>query len=50
MMLLTFLKSRKIHIDIIGISETKEQSGGFLKNVNLDGYSIQIQQQVVLPY
>ena len=37
------LKTLKVDFDIIGISETKEQSGGFLKNVNLDGYSIHSQ-------
>ena len=34
------LKTLKVDFDIIGISETKEQSGGFLIHVNLDGYSI----------
>ena len=34
-LLLTALKSQ---FDVIGISETREQSQGFLTNVNLDGY------------
>ena len=34
------LKALKANFDIIGISETKEQTGGFLKNVSLDGYTI----------
>ena len=34
------LKSLKANFDVIAISETKEQSEGFLKNVSLDGYTI----------
>ena len=37
------LKTLKVVFDTIGISETKEQFGGFLKNVNLDGYSFHSQ-------
>ena len=34
------LNALKIVFDVIGTSETKEQSGGFLKNVDLHGYTI----------
>ena len=34
------LNALKINVDVIGISETKEQFGGFLKNVDLHGYTI----------
>ena len=34
------LNALKITFDVISISETKEQSGGFLKNVDLHGYTI----------
>ena len=37
------LKSLKANFDVIAISETKEQSEGFLKNVSLDGYIIHSQ-------
>ena len=37
------LNALKINFDVIGISETKEQSGGFLKNVDLHGYTIHSQ-------
>ena len=33
----------KGQLDVIAISETKEQSEGFLKNVSLDGYIIHFQ-------
>ena len=39
-LLLTALKSQ---FDVIGISETREQSQGFLTNVNLDGYILRSQ-------
>ena len=32
------LSALKLNFDVIGISETKEQSSGFLSNVDLDGY------------
>ena len=32
------LSALKLDFDVIGISETKEQSSRFLSNVNLDGY------------
>ena len=41
--LLLLLNALKIKFDVIGISETKEQSGGFLKNVDLHGYTIHSQ-------
>ena len=34
------LKSLNANFDVIGISETKERSEGFIKNVSLDGYTI----------
>ena len=37
------LNALKINFDVIGISETKEQSGGFLKYVDLHGYTIHSQ-------
>ena len=37
------LNALKINFDVIGISETKEQSGGFLKYVDLHGYAIHSQ-------
>ena len=37
------LNALKINFDVIGISETKEQSGGFLKNVDLHGNTIHSQ-------
>ena len=39
-LLLTALKSQ---FDVIGTSETREQSKGFLTNVNLDGYILHSQ-------
>ena len=36
-------KSLKAKFNVIAISETKEQSEGFLKNVSLDGYTIHSQ-------
>ena len=39
-LLLTVLRSQ---FDVIGISETREQSEGFLTNVNLDGYILHSQ-------
>ena len=38
--LLTALKSR---LDVIGVSETKKKTGGFLKNVTLSGYVLHSQ-------
>ena len=32
------LTALKLRFDVIGVSETKEQAGGFLKNVILSGY------------
>ena len=37
------MKSLKANFDVIAISETKEQSEGFLKGVSLDGYTIHSQ-------
>ena len=37
------LNALKINFDVIGISETKEQSGGFLKYVDLHDYTIHSQ-------
>ena len=37
------LNALKINFDVIGISEAKEQSGGFLKNVDLHGHTIHSQ-------
>ena len=37
------INALKINFDVVGISETKEQSGGFLKNVDLHGYTIHSQ-------
>ena len=33
----------KLRFDVIGVSETKEQAGGFLKNVTLNGYVLHSQ-------
>ena len=37
------LKSLNVNFHVIAISETKEQSEGFLENVYLDGYTIHSQ-------
>ena len=37
------LTALKLRFDVIGVSETKEQAGGFLKNVTLNGYVLHSQ-------
>ena len=37
------LNTLKFNFDIIGISETKEQISGFLKNVSINGYDLHSQ-------